>query len=324
MMAKPDYIYAVARIRAKELLCFGSPALEQLMACKTYEECLRMLNEKGWGNGSANQTPESLLEEERSKTWAQLRELVEDMSVFDVFLYANDYHNLKAAIKENYAPSHGADIYNPNGTIDPAVFRRAAEKHDFSALPAEMGAAAEEAMSALRETGDGQLCDVIIDKAALEAILKAGKTSDDPLLEFYAEHTVATADIKTAVRCQKTGKSLDFIQRALAECDTLDVSLLAQTAVESFEAITAYLTRTDYAGAADALVQSASAFERWCDNRLIEKIRPQKYETSTIGPLAAWLLARENEIKTVRILLSGKRNGLSDDAIRERLREMYV
>ena len=30
MMAKPDYIYAVARIRAKELLCFGSPALEQL------------------------------------------------------------------------------------------------------------------------------------------------------------------------------------------------------------------------------------------------------------------------------------------------------
>ena len=323
-MAKPDYIYAVARIRAKELLCFGSPAMEQLMACKTYEECLRMLNEKGWGNGSAGQTPESLLDGERNKTWEQLRELVEDMSVFDVFLYANDYHNLKAAIKENYAPSHGADIYSSNGTIDPAVFRQAADEHDFSVLPAGMRDAAEEAMSVLRETGDGQLYDIIIDKAALNAILQAGKASGDPLLAFYAEHTVATANIKTAVRCQKTGKSLDFIQRALAECDTLDVSLLAQTAVESFEAMIEYLGRTCYSGAAEALTQSASAFERWCDNRLIEKIRPQKYETSTIGPLAAWLLARENEIKTVRILLSGKRNGLSDDAIRERLREMYV
>ena len=323
-MAKPDYIYAVARIRAKELLCFGSPAMEQLMACKTYEECLRMLNEKGWGDGSAGQTPESLLDGERNKTWEQLRELVEDMSVFDVFLYANDYHNLKAAIKENYAPSHGSDIYSSNGTIDPAVFRQAADEHDFSVLPAGMRDAAEEAMSVLRETGDGQLCDIIIDKAALNAILQAGKASGDPLLAFYAEHTVATANIKTAVRCQKTGKSLDFIQRALAECDTLDVSLLAQTAVESFEAIIEYLGRTCYSGAAEALTQSASAFERWCDNRLIEKIRPQKYETSTIGPLAAWLLARENEIKTVRILLSGKRNGLSDDAIRERLREMYV
>lgn len=323
-MAKPDYIYAVARIRAKELLCFGSPAMEQLMACKTYEECLRMLNEKGWGNGSAGQTPESLLDGERNKTWEQLRELVEDMSVFDVFLYANDYHNLKAAIKENYAPSHGADIYSSNGTIDPAVFRQAADEHDFSVLPAGMRDVAEEAMSVLRETGDGQLCDIIIDKAALNAILQAGKASGDPLLAFYAEHTVATANIKTAVRCQKTGKSLAFIQRALAECDTLDVSLLAQTAVESFEAMIEYLGRTCYSGAAEALTQSASAFERWCDNRLIEKIRPQKYETSTIGPLAAWLLARENEIKTVRILLSGKRNGLSDDAIRERLREMYV
>ncbi len=323
-MAKPDYIYAVARIRAKELLCFGSPAMEQLMACKTYEECLRMLNEKGWGNGSAGQTPESLLDGERNKTWEQLRELVEDMSVFDVFLYANDYHNLKAAIKENYAPSHGADIYSSNGTIDPAVFRQAADEHDFSVLPAGMRDAAEEAMSVLRETGDGQLCDIIIDKAALNAILQAGKASGDPLLAFYAEHTVATANIKTAVRCQKTGKSLAFIQRALAECDTLDVSLLAQTAVESFEVMIEYLGRTCYSGAAEALTQSASAFERWCDNRLIEKIRPQKYETSTIGPLAAWLLARENEIKTVRILLSGKRNGLSDDAIRERLREMYV
>lgn len=323
-MAKPDYIYAVARIRAKELLCFGSPAMEQLMACKTYEECLRMLNEKGWGDGSAGQTPESLLDGERNKTWEQLRELVEDMSVFDVFLYANDYHNLKAAIKENYAPSHGADIYSSNGTIDPAVFRQAADEHDFSVLPAGMRDAAEEAMSVLRETGDGQLCDIIIDKAALNAILQAGKASGDPLLAFYAEHTVATANIKTAVRCQKTGKSLDFIRRALAKCDTLDVSLLAQASVESFDAIIAYLNTTEYSGAAEALTQSASAFERWCDNRLIEKIRPQKYETSTIGPLSAWLLARENEIKTVRILLSGKRNGLSDDAIRERLREMYV
>lgn len=276
------------------------------------------------GNGSAGQTPESLLDGERNKTWEQLRELVEDMSVFDVFLYANDYHNLKAAIKENYAPSHGADIYSSNGTIDPAVFRQAADEQIFLFFLRDGADAAEEAMSVLRETGDGQLCDIIIDKAALNAILQAGKASGDPLLAFYAEHTVATANIKTAVRCRKPGKSLDFIQRALAECDTLDVSLLAQTAVESFEAMIEYLGRTCYSGAAEALTQSASAFERWCDNRLIEKIRPQKYETSTIGPLAAWLLARENEIKTVRILLSGKRNGLSDDAIRERLREMYV
>jgi V/A-type H+-transporting ATPase subunit C len=43
-----------------------------------------------------------------------------------------------------------------------------------------------------------------------------------------------------------------------------------------------------------------------------------------VSPLAAYILARENEIKTVRILLSGKLNDLPENSIRERLRDMYV
>jgi V/A-type H+/Na+-transporting ATPase subunit C len=35
-------------------------------------------------------------------------------------------------------------------------------------------------------------------------------------------------------------------------------------------------------------------------------------------------LARENEIKCVRIILSGKLNDLPEKSLKERLREMYV
>ena len=90
------------------------------------------------------------------------------------------------------------------------------------------------------------------------------------------------------------------------------------------DAICEYLAGTSYAGGADALKESPSAFERWCDNRMIETIKPQKYNSFSVGPLVAYELARENEIKTVRIILTGKQNGFSDEAIRERVREMYV
>ena len=43
-------------------------------------------------------------------------------------------------------------------------------------------------------------------------------------------------------------------------------------------------------------------------------MQPQKYESFSVGPLVAYVLARENEIKTVRIILSGKQNGFSDDS----------
>jgi V/A-type H+-transporting ATPase subunit C len=99
---------------------------------------------------------------------------------------------------------------------------------------------------------------------------------------------------------------------------------LSAAALEGMDSIYQYLTTTVYADAVEALKESPSAFERWCDNLIIKHIRPQKYNPFTVSPLAAYILARENEIKTVRILLSGKRNDISDGSIRERLREMYV
>ena len=34
--------------------------------------------------------------------------------------------------------------------------------------------------------------------------------------------------------------------------------------------------------------ESASAFERWCDNRMIEMLKPQKYEAFSVGPLLGY------------------------------------
>ena len=69
-----------------------------------------------------------------------------------------------------------------------------------------MGNVAQEALETLLHTRDGQLCDIMIDKAALEAIRKAGKESGEPIIENYADTMVAIADIKIAVRSRKTGK----------------------------------------------------------------------------------------------------------------------
>ena len=54
-----SYTYAVARIRANELALFNDQAIEQLLAAKSYEECIRLLQDKGWGGMEANPTAES-------------------------------------------------------------------------------------------------------------------------------------------------------------------------------------------------------------------------------------------------------------------------
>ncbi len=322
-MAEKDYTYQVARIRAKELSLLGRSDIDQLMNCKSEKECLRLLSDKGWGESGLENT-EQFLSAERRKTWDLIKELAEDMSDFDTFLYGNDFHNLKAAIKQVYTGSKQSNIYLSQGTIEPETIYNAVKTHDFSLLPDYMQECAQEAYEVQLHTGDSQLCDIIIDRASLETTYEKGKASGNVLMEEYAELKVASADLGIAIRSLRTGKGELFLKRALAGCDTLDITSLITAVLNGEEAVYDYLSITVYADAIPALKESPTAFERWCDNLIISHIRPQKYNSFTISPLAAYILARENEIKTVRIILSGKRNEIAEDVIRERLRDMYV
>lgn len=321
-MTDKQYIYSVARIRSKELNLLNKQVMEQLLTCKNYEDCKATLIEKCFSN-SDNMTLEELLKNERNKTWELMEELVEDMSVFNTFLYENDFHNLKAAIKQIYTDKEMQNIYIEHCTTKPEIIYQAIKEQNYSLLPSYMQECAMEAYDVQFHTGDSQLTDVIIDKKALEKIYESGMSSGSEVFMQYAELKVAFADINIALRCNKIGKTKDYMTRAMAKCKSLDISNLIDAAVDSIEAICEYLKTTCYYNVVQYLTKS-SAFEKYFDDLLIEMIKPQKYNSFTISPLAAYVLARENEMKNVRILLSGKRNRLEDDSIRERLRELYV
>ena len=323
-MGNTKYTYAVARIRALETSLLTNAVIEQLLACPTAEQALQLLIEKGWGDMDSGGDAEAVLKREEEKAWAVIRDVAPDMSVFDVLSYPKLYHNLKAAVKEVSTGVKNSAMFYDDCSIPGEEMYRIIENREFSRLPGNMSRTAQEALDTLLHTGDGQLCDIMIDKAALEAVRDAGRRSGEPIIDDYADTTVAIADIKIAVRSQKTGKSSDFMRSAMAECRGVSVEQLIRAALSGADEIAQYLEGTSYAGGADALKESPSAFERWCDNRMIETLKPQKYETFSVGPLLGYLIARKNEIKTVRIILTGKQNGFPDDAIRERIREMYV
>lgn len=319
-----EYTYAVARIRALETSLISGSDIERLLACVDEMQCVQLLNEKGWGNGMGGMDVPDLLKQEEEKTWEIINQVAPELEVFDVLSYPKLYHNLKAAIKEVCTELDNKNIFYDNCAISGSDMLQIVRNKEFQRLPGNMGETAEEAYDTLLHTRDGQLCDIIVDRAALEAIYEAGKKAEDEIIRAYAESTVAIANIKIAVRSQKTAKSVDFMRRAMAHCDTIHVEQLAKAAAVGMDAIRDYLLGTAYAQGAVALEESPSAFERWCDNRMIETIRPQKYNSFSVGPLVAYVLARENEIKTVRIILTGKQNNFSEEAIRERIREMYV
>ena len=176
----------------------------------------------------------------------------------------------------------------------------------------------------LARTGDGQLCDTVIDKAALAALIRIGEASDEPVLKDYAELTAASACVRTALRAAAGGRDAETVRGMLTETPGLNLHSLSEAAVSGKDAVAEYLAATPYEPLAASLQKSMSAFECACDDLMIRRMRGQRSEISGLGPLAAYVIARENEIKCVRMLLTGKQNHLPEELLRENLRESYV
>ena len=98
-MEDNDFVYAVARIRSKEQDLLSASFMEQLLTAKDEGESLRLLNERGWGMDG--QRASEILRSEQAKTWDLMAELMgERIHILNVFRCENDFHNLKAAIKD--------------------------------------------------------------------------------------------------------------------------------------------------------------------------------------------------------------------------------
>ena len=328
-MSNNQYIDAVTRIHIKENDLLSEEFLEQMVKAESYDACLALLAEKGWGCEADGQLVshdmKDIILHERDRVWDLMREVLqEDIRELDIFLIPVDYHNLKAAIKETRLNHEMDGIYMDQGAFPAEMVREAVQTKEFDKLPERMAKVGAEALDIYLRTGDAQLCDTIVDRGALEELVATAETLDSEALKQYAELTVVSANIKTALRAIKTGKDQEYLEQALAECKTLNKSSLIKTTLIGIDELDDYLAGTDYADGVAEFTKSMSAFERWCDNLMIERMKDQKWNAFGLDPLAAYVLACEGERKSVRIILSGKLNDLDEDAIRERIRETYA
>ena len=322
-MRDTEYIFAVARIRVLERNLLSDDDVRQMCGMPDVKSVVSYLADKGWGDGNGQVSIDELLSQEQDKTMHLMHELRVDPVVFDVLSCPKYYHNVKCAIKEICSNTDAPRAYYDLPGFGEEELKKRFSENDMSGLPEAMRKPAARAFDVMSSTSDGQWCDVILDKACLVQMRDDAYATKSQILIDYVEANVSSADIKIAFRATRTGKDLHFLQEALAPCRDLDVKHLAQMAVRGEAELKNYLEGGRFKDAVEAIEDSNSAFERWCDNRLIEALKPQKTNSVSVGPIVAYDLAKENELRNVRIIATAKANGFSENETLERMREMY-
>ncbi|MBR5437678.1 MAG: V-type ATPase subunit [Clostridia bacterium] len=321
-MKNLDYAYCVARLRANETYMLDRSFMMRLCECESADKAVAALTEAGWIKEAAGIKEITGLK--NKELWQLLNECVPDKRELDVFCVLNDFFNIKTAVKCCFSGVDPSAYYLYPTSLRLDELSEKASLRDFSSLSFKGADKAEKAYKMACLTENGQSAEIIIDKAAIDCLCEYAVENKSALAGDVCAFLCDTANIKTALRINALGKNRDFAREAVGNCSRLDRNTLIDLALGEKEALYDYLLSSPYAEGVSLYTESTALYEKWCDDRVIELVAKAKYTAFGFDPVCAFYYGKQNEIKSVNIILTALQSGLPADEIKERVRLNYV
>ncbi len=322
-MRDTDYAFAVAKVRQLENTLFNKQQMLSLINAENTEEIKAFLLSKGYEIPD-NMSISDMLNREAEENYRFADDLLPDKSFLKVFTVKNDFHNLKAAIKALVSGIDPKKYYIFPCETDCEALVSFITNKDFESLPPYMRETAKSAYEIAAESRDGQMIDVIIDRAALEAILRFSKESGSELLRKYAQLTVAAADIKTAWRGAKAGKREPFFESAICGSEILPKTAFCRAAAKGTDEVLNFIAGSGETELLDALKLGVSELEKTSDIKAAQVMHQSALEAFGPDPVIAFYWFRDMQIRNIRIISVCKEMGIEPQKIAERVRDIYV
>lgn len=265
---------------------------------------------------------EAALREKRRVVRALFAGWMLDEAVVDVFRSRDDFANLRLALRRVLTDRPFGSDYSEDGNVPPDVLAQAFEEENYALLPDYLAEAAEQAILAYYQDKKIPQIDHSLDESeARYRVAKAREIGEVFLLNLFRLQIDLT-NIRTVMRL----KHLDTEQRhVLLPGGFLDADRLRQAIEAGYESLGQLFFATPYYRVVDAGAGYLSAdgsflkLEQQCEEYLTGYLRSTARITAGPQPIIAFLLLKEQEIRTVRLILTAKKNLLDTKLILDRI-----
>lgn len=319
------YPFAVASVRSMENKLLTKQKLMQMAEAKDADEALRLLQDSDYGKTQVSEAHdfEVMVQTNLEEAYQAVGKLIPSKTFMDIFRFKNDYHNVKVLMKEEISKVSGKKYMVQGGTIPVEELRKHFVERNYAELPYIDAEAVEEAIEQYAKTKNAAYIDIILDKACFAAMSTAAEKLGNAYVVKYVRKLADVTNLKTLLRI----RTLDRTEEELTECIVPGGEINTDTLIRAFRnsSAVAVLKETGYAALCEeSMEQGFTAFEKACDDYLMDYIKDAKYKTLTPEPVVAYILAKETEAKCVRIIMTCKLQGIDAETIKERVREAYV
>jgi len=221
-------------------------------------------------------------------------------------------------------------LYVPIGSFDLQTLKNSIVEGNLNDLPEEFGNAIEDVLRDYETNRDPQRIDIILDKIYFEHLYEMAKDTKVDLFINYVKDMIDFLNIKSAIRLKNQGKDVKFFEDVILPNGNIDTDIILYTLNDSIDNMIHKFRNSKISSGLLKGLESyrntnrLSDLEKYMDNYLMELNKPSKYINFGPEPIFSYIIAKETEIKTLRIIMVSKLNNLSPDVIRERVRDLYV
>lgn len=337
-----EYIYAVARVRVLETRLLDRAVFQRMIDADDAQAAFGVLAETEYADSIGRAG--DVFDFEKALTWHlkwvydYLASFMPDEFVLDLLRLRFDFHNLKVILKARilgFEADPGA-LYNwgvtPIDVIESVVGAAidGASEIRSRTMARSLLECVKEVLSIPGIGEDPQLIDMIADKRHHRARLDMTCSTRRELLEKWVRAGIDIANMKTSIRGSKLGMEKGKLQLGLIPGGTVPFDALRAVAGEPVQAWLEFWTHSSYGEAVAKFVDvekgsvNFTELEKWADVYLAGLVQRARHMSLGPEPVLAYAVAKETEVKNLRIILTGKINRLPGDMIRERLRDVYA
>ena len=321
------YTFAVAQVRVLGAQMLSRAAMLDLANAEDFEQAVELLSSTEYALPQSKKTIaelENILLEKRSEVRKLFKGLMIDEPLVELLRAGEDFANLRLALRRKLIEKPLGVDYSNEGSVPAHEFEEIFEQENYSPLPLYMREAIEKAVLAYYQNKDIRQIDFAIDNFQAEYKIRTAEQLKSVFLVELFRMQVDLINIRTMLRLKLAdSQNTDgLIGGGYVPLDRFKHVLdLSNEAIGPLFASTPYYEIVEPGVHYFAANNSFLKIEQHCEDHLLGFLKSTIQITAGPQPVIAYLMLKEHEIRTVRLILTAKRNGLDARLILDRLGE---
>lgn len=306
MIDKMEYVQAATLVKVAEKKLLNSSKLMRMIDANTALDILKILSETDYSKSMVGvvreEDYEEILSNEIKKVYSFAKTLAKKHTeIVDILALKYEFQNLKLKIK--------AEMQNKN--VDESFVKLA----DIN-LEKEYKRAKE----VLDKTGDITKAVIELDKLYYQKLKVECENTGLEIFSKYYNLLINSYNLLTFLRLKNQNRSIKYASSCIFDNDELLDIYEKDSYIDDLKKMFDNKKMWEKYSKTGKI----SVIEKELDNLVMSLIKEYKDVNYGIEPIITYILAKEYEMKAIRLIMTGKINKIDTNIIKERMREIYV